>query len=80
MMVMMERGSPDTALGRCHYMCAGGFSCAPWRVAETVHVRPAPLIRSRVSVFVATAVGTLWSEFQVWALAAVGRTRKLRAE
>ena len=131
-MVMVERGSPDTDLGRCRYERAGGFSCAPWRVAETVvtwaipllseypavgaddgHdrvlvarrspgplplracwryqlcslagrretvlVRPDPLNRSRVSVSVATADGSLWSGFQVRATAAVGRTVALRA-
>ena len=43
-MVMMERGSPDTALGRCRDMRAGGFSCAPWRVAETVETWAIPLL------------------------------------
>ena len=76
---MAERGSPNAVLGRCRYVRAGGISCAPWRVAETVLVRPVPLNRSRVSVSVATAVGSLWSGFQVRATATVGRAVALRA-
>ena len=73
MTVMAERGSPDAVLCSCRDMRAGGISCAPWRVADTVLVRPVPLNRSRVSVSVATAVGSLWSEFQVQVTAADGR-------